>query len=111
MSFLFTGASTQSDAEIDAFIREKCDSAYHPSCTCKMGSEDDVMAVVDNNARVFGTENLRVVDASIMPAMVSGNLNGPTIMLAEKVADLIRGKTPLPRSDAPVYKTPERGQR
>ena len=107
----FLGQQAQSDDEIDAFVRQKGDSAYHPSCTCKMGDESDEMAVVDSSTRVIGAENLRVVDASIMPNVVSGNLNGPTIMLAEKAADIIRGIAPLPKSTAPVYKTPEEGQR
>lgn len=76
-----------------------------------MGSEDDPMAVVNNKTEVFGVENLRVVDASIMPSIVSGNLNGPTVMVAEKAADIILGNPSLPKSDAPVYKTPEVGQR
>ena len=76
-----------------------------------MGEESDELAVVDSSTRVIGVENLRVVDASIMPNVVSGNLNGPTIMLAEKAADIIRGIAPLPKSTAPVYKTPETGQR
>eukprot|EP00794_Sanderia_malayensis_P018193 gene18193-20008_t len=105
------GSDVTSDEDIDAFIRRKADSAYHPSCTCKMGGDDDVMAVVDNQARVKGAENLRVVDASIMPNMVSGNLNGPTIMMAEKASDIIKGRAPLPRSSAPVFKTPSQGQR
>ena len=105
------GAQAQSDEEIDAFVRQKADSAYHPSCTCKIGDESDPMAVVDSSTRVIGAENLRVVDASIMPGVVSGNLNGPTIMIAEKAADIIRGVKPLPRSTAAVYKTPETGQR
>ncbi|XP_071485276.1 choline dehydrogenase, mitochondrial-like [Diadema antillarum] len=98
------GISVQTDAEIDAFIRAKADSAYHPSCTCKMGSEDDPMAVVDSSTRVFGIENLRVVDASIMPSIASGNLNAPTIMIAEKSADIILGKAPLTRADVPVWR-------
>ncbi|XP_033754326.1 choline dehydrogenase, mitochondrial-like isoform X2 [Pecten maximus] len=98
------GSECQTDAEIDAFNRAYGDSAYHPSCTCKMGSESDPMAVVDSQTRVLGVDNLRVVDASIMPNIVSGNLNGPTIMLAEKAADIILGNEPLPRSTAPVYK-------
>lgn len=101
---LAPGPDVQSDAEIDAFVRAKGESAYHPSCTCKMGS--DSLAVVDGEARVHGIESLRVVDASIMPNIVSGNLNAPTIMMAEKLADLIRGKEPLPVSEAPVYIAP-----
>ena len=108
---VFVGSQVQSDEEIDAFVRQKGDSAYHPSCTCKMGEESDELAVVDSKARVIGAENLRVVDASIMPNVVSGNLNGPTIMLAEKAADIIRGIDPLPKSTTSVYKTPEKGQR
>lgn len=76
-----------------------------------MGAEDDAMAVVNNKTEVFGVENLRIVDASILPSIVSGNLNGPTVMMAEKVADIILGNSPLPKSNAPVYKTPEMGQR
>jgi choline dehydrogenase len=95
------GAKIQTDAEIDAFIREKAESAFHPSCSCRMGT--DTMAVVDGAGRVHGIQNLRVVDASIMPNVVSGNLNAPTIMIAEKIADLIRGTSPLPAQPAPVY--------
>ena len=95
------GPEVRSDAEIDSFVRAKSDSAYHPSCTCKMGS--DAMAVVDGETRVRGLEALRVVDASIMPSIVSGNLNAPTIMMAEKAADMILGRPPLEPSNAPVY--------
>lgn len=105
------GDHVQSDDEIDAWVRQNADTAYHPSCTCKMGAEDDPMAVVNNKLEVLGVENLRVVDASIMPTIASGNLNGPTIMIAEKAADIILGNPPLPKSTAPVYKTPEKGQR
>lgn len=94
----------QSDAEIDAHIRAHAESALHPACTCRMGS--DAMAVTDGAARVHGVDGLRVVDASIMPSMLSGNLNAPTIMLAEKLADAIRGRPALPRSDAPYFVHP-----
>ncbi|MEG2982010.1 MAG: GMC oxidoreductase, partial [Stenotrophomonas sp.] len=80
------------------------ETAYHPSCSNKMGHADDPMAVVDGQGRVHGLEGLRIVDASIMPQVVTGNLNAPTIMIAEKLADVIRGRAPLPRSAAPYYK-------
>ncbi|MDK3021155.1 choline dehydrogenase [Cupriavidus taiwanensis] len=98
------GMMIQSDAEIDAFVREHAETALHPSCTCKMGDASDPMAVVDNQGRVHGLSGLRVVDASIMPKIVTGNLNAPTIMMAEKLADVIRGRAPLQRSTAPYYK-------
>lgn len=98
------GNHVQSDKEIDAFIRQKADSAYHPSCTCKMGQVSDSTAVVDPQTKVIGIENLRVVDASIMPSAVSGNLNAPTIMIAEKAADIIRGLPSLQEKNVPVYK-------
>lgn len=97
------GESVQSDAEIDAFIRAKVESAFHPSCSCRMGRASDPLAVVDAQARVIGTQALRVVDSSIMPSITTGNLNAPTIMLAEKAADHIRGRALLPPSDAPYY--------
>ncbi|ACA19052.1 choline dehydrogenase [Methylobacterium sp. 4-46] len=95
------GAALRSDAELDAFVRAHAETAYHPSCSCKMG--EDAMAVVDGRGRVHGLEGLRVVDASIMPQIVTGNLNAPTIMIAEKIADDIRGRTPLPRSQAAYF--------
>jgi choline dehydrogenase len=97
------GAEVTSDADIDAFIRERAESAYHPSCTCRMGRADDQSAVVDPQARVIGVDGLRVVDASIMPSITTGNLNAPTIMVGEKAADMILGAPPLPRSNAPYY--------
>lgn len=100
------GRSLQSPAEIDGFVREKSDSAYHPCGTCKMGDPADPQTVVDTTCRVVGLEGLRVIDASIMPSEPSGNLNAPTIMIAEKAADIVRGKDPLPRSNAPVYEAP-----
>jgi choline dehydrogenase len=102
---LMPGADVTSDAAIDAFVRRKADSAYHPSCTCWMGADE--LAVVDPACRVRGLEALRVVDASVMPSMVSGNLNAPTIMIGEKAADLILGRDPLPPSNAPVYEAPD----
>ena len=101
------GVDVQSDSAIDDFVRAKVESAYHPSCTCKMGSVDDPMAVVDSQARVIGLEGLRVVDSSIMPQITNGNLNAPTIMLAEKAADHILGQAMLKPSAAPAYTAPD----
>ena len=98
------GAAVQSDDAIDAFIRDKVESAFHPSCSCKMGAADDPAAVVDPETRVRGIEGLRVVDSSIMPSVATGNLNAPTIMLAEKAADHILGKTLLSPEDVPFYR-------
>ncbi len=100
------GTGVQSDEQIDEFVREHVESAYHPSCSCRMGRADDPRAVVDPQARVIGIEGLRVVDSSIMPSITTGNLNAPTIMLAEKAADHIRGSPPLPPQDAPFYVAP-----
>jgi choline dehydrogenase len=103
---LSPGPAVKSDAEIDAHIRARGESAYHPSGSCKMGIDSDPMAVVDGEGRVYGLEALRVVDASLMPHVVSGNLNAPTIMMAEKLSDAILGRAPLPRSEAKVYIAP-----
>jgi choline dehydrogenase len=97
------GESVQSDTDINAFVRDKVESAYHPSCTCRMGEAADPFAVVDSETRVIGLERLRVVDSSIMPSITNGNLNAPTIMLAEKAADHIRGRGLLPRASAPYH--------
>ncbi|WP_345877933.1 choline dehydrogenase [Shewanella algae] len=94
------GAEVETDEQIDAFVRRSVESAYHPSCSCKMGT--DPMAVVDPQNRVHGIEGLRVVDSSVFPTIPNGNLNAPTIMLAEKAADIIRGREALPASDATV---------
>ncbi len=102
---LAPGADATSDRELDAFIAQAAESAYHPSCTCAMGSGPE--AVVDGDTAVYGVEGLNVVDSSIMPSIASGNLNAPTIMLAEKAADTIAGRDPLPPSDAPVWVHPE----
>ncbi|PMR78775.1 choline dehydrogenase [Billgrantia endophytica] len=95
------GPDMQSDAELDAFVREHAETAYHPCGSCRMG--DDERSVVDGQGRVHGLEGLRVVDASLFPVIPTGNLNAPTIMLAEKIADRIRGRAPLPPSRAPYY--------
>lgn len=96
------GADLQTDAELDSFIREHAESAYHPCGTCKMGAIDDPMAVVDPETRVIGVDNLRVADSSIFPNIPNGNLNGPSIMTGEKASDHILGRTPLPAAnDAP----------
>ncbi|MEZ2829981.1 choline dehydrogenase [Serratia liquefaciens] len=95
------GPEVQTDEQLDAFVREHAETAFHPSCSCKMG--EDEMAVVDGQGRVHGMEGLRVVDASIMPLIITGNLNATTIMIAEKIADRIRQRTPLPRSTADYY--------
>lgn len=94
------GLSVQTDEQIDSFVRSSVESAYHPSCSCKMG--EDAMAVVDSQTKVHGLQGIRVVDSSIFPTIPNGNLNAPTIMLAERAADLILGKTPLAPSDAAV---------
>jgi choline dehydrogenase len=97
------GADVTSDEQIDAFVRAHVESAYHPSCSCKMGRADDPMAVVTPDTKVIGVEGLRVVDSSIMPSVTTGNLNAPTIMIGEKAADIILGKPALAASNAPYY--------
>jgi choline dehydrogenase len=94
------GAEVRTDAQIDAFVRKNLESTYHPCGSCRMGEDD--MAVVDSQLRVRGVQGLRVVDSSVFPSEPNGNLNAPTIMLAERAADLIRGRQMLPPSDAPV---------
>lgn len=98
------GKDVQTDAQIDAHIRASAETAYHPSCTCAMGTDE--MAVVDGQGRVHGVQGLRVVDASIMPLIVSGNLNVPTIMMAEKIADAIKGQA-LPPLPSPAWVHPQ----
>lgn len=101
------GADVQSDAEIDAFVREHAESAYHPCGTCKMGRVDDKDAVVDSQGRVIGVEGLRVADSSIFPRITNGNLNGPSIMVGEKIADHVLGKDPLAASNDTPWIHPE----
>ncbi len=97
------GIDVSSDEEIDAWVRANVESAYHPSCSCKMGSVDDPMTVVNNAGQVVGIDKLRVIDSSVFPTIPNGNLNGPTIMLAEKMADSVLGKKPLESSDVNVW--------
>jgi choline dehydrogenase len=101
------GSAVQTDEQIDEFIREHCESAYHPTGTCKMGAKDDPTAVVDNECRVIGIENLRVADSSIMPQVTNGNLNGPTLMIGEKASDHILGRDPLPASNLETWINPK----
>lgn len=98
------GRQVQSDDEINAYIRDKTESAYHPCGTCRMGSPSDPMAVVDPHCRVIGLEGLRVIDSSIIPLLTMGNINAPSLLMGEKGADHVLGRTPLaPSNDEPVY--------
>lgn len=96
------GPAVQTDEEIDSWVRQNVESAYHPSCSCRMGAVDDDMAVVDPECRVRGLEGLRIVDSSIFPTITNGNLNAPTIMVAERAADLILGN-PIQLATADVW--------
>ncbi len=107
------GEALQSDDELDGFIREHVESAFHPCGTCRMGAKDDPMAVVDPECRVIGVEGLRVADSSIFPQITNGNLNAPSIMVGEKASDHILGKDPLPASNQepwihPAWETTQR---
>ncbi len=101
------GTGIVSDDAIDAWVRQNVESAYHPSCTCKMGADDDVMAVLNSECQVRGIQSLRVVDSSIFPSITHGNLNAPTMMVAEKAADLILGNRPLPTENVAVWYHPD----
>jgi choline dehydrogenase len=100
------GAKYQTDDEIDSFIREHAESAYHPCGTARMGRRDDIMAVVDPECRVIGVEGLRVADSSIFPRVTNGNLNAPSIMTGEKAADHILGKGMLPAANLEPWNSP-----
>ncbi|MFJ2685192.1 choline dehydrogenase [Pseudomonas sp. NPDC087342] len=104
---LVPGPHAQSDEALDAWARQVTETGYHASGTCKMGPVGDPQAVVDPQLRVHGLEGLRVVDASIMPVIVSGNTNAPTVMIAEKASDLIRGRPALATVDVPVWIHPQ----
>ncbi|MDF1717352.1 MAG: choline dehydrogenase [Antarcticimicrobium sp.] len=96
------GDAVQSDAELDGFIREHAESAYHPCGTARMGRANDPMAVVDPQCRVIGVEGLRLADSSVFPQITNGNLNGPSILVGEKAADHILGRAPLaPANEQP----------
>ncbi|SEF42388.1 choline dehydrogenase [Vibrio hangzhouensis] len=101
------GADISSDEAIDQWVKESVESAYHPSCSCKMGADDDPMAVLDEACRVRGMQGLRVVDSSIFPTIPNGNLNAPTIMVAERAADMILGKPMLESTNQPVWIAPD----
>ena len=94
------GPQVQTEEELNAFIKEHVESAYHPCGTCKMGRSDDPLAVVDPENRVIGVEALRVADSSVFPQITNGNLNGPSIMVGEKASDHILGREPLAKANA-----------
>jgi choline dehydrogenase len=95
------GENVRTDAEIEAWLRTVAGTNYHPCCSCRMGPNE--ASVVDSMGRVHGMEGLRIVDASIMPEIVSGNLNAPVIMMAERIADDLRGRAPLAPQKADYY--------
>lgn len=100
------GDALQTDDQLDDFLRDHVESAYHPCGTCRMGRADDPGAVVDPEARVIGVEGLRVADSSVFPQVTNGNLNAPSIMTGEKAADHILGRTPLPRMNLEPWLNP-----
>ena len=93
---VWPGPDVQTDDEIDDFIAQAAGTVFHPVSTCRMGIDDE--AVVDGGLRVNGVTGVRVVDASVMPTLIGGNTNAPTIMIAEKASDIILGTTPLARA-------------
>ena len=100
------GDTVQSDDELNAFIKEHVESAFHPSCSCPMGAPTDPMAVVDPQCRVIGVDGLRLADSSVFPRIPNGNLNAPSIMVGEKASDHILGRPPLPRSNRKPWINP-----
>ncbi|MGE4468727.1 MAG: choline dehydrogenase [Desulfovibrio sp.] len=104
---LAPGEAVRTDEEILDFVAREGESAYHPSCTCKMGYDD--MAVVDSSLRVHGVQGLRVVDASVMPSITNGNIYAPVMMIGEKAADMILGNTPCPPERPGFYRHQDQG--
>ena len=103
---IFPGANAQSNVDLDSFIDSHCNTQWHLSCTARMGTKEDKWAVVDSQGKVHGLQSLRAVDASIMPCVTNGNTNCPTIMIAEKISDVILGVEPLPVNRAEVWQNP-----
>ena len=101
------GSDLQTDEQLDAFIREHVESAYHPCGTCRMGAVNDPLAVVDPECRVIGVDGLRLADSSIFPQITIGNLNGPSIMTGEKAADHILGREPLASANVTPWMHPD----
>jgi choline dehydrogenase len=101
------GAEAESDEQLDHFIREEVESAYHPCGTCRMGAADDPEAVVDEQCRVIGVQGLYVADSSIFPQITNGNLNGPSILVGEKASDHILGREPLAPSNQKPWINPD----
>jgi choline dehydrogenase len=103
---LSPGEQAQTDEQLDAFIRDHAESAYHPCGTCRMGKASDRDAVVDPECRVIGVEGLRLADSSIFPRVTNGNLNAPSIMVGEKASDHILGRAPLAPSNQEPWINP-----
>ncbi|MDF4511530.1 choline dehydrogenase [Vibrio parahaemolyticus] len=100
------GLNITTDEQIDEWVKQNVESAYHPSCSCKMGADDDPLAVLDEQCQVRGIQGLRVVDSSIFPTIPNGNLNAPTIMVAERAADMILGHALEKANNTPVWIAP-----
>jgi choline dehydrogenase len=100
------GEGVETDEELDAYVRDHVESAYHPCGSCRMGERSDPLAVVDRELRVIGVEGLRIADASVIPMVTNGNLNAPCLMIGEKAADHILGRDPLPASNQEPWINP-----